>query len=194
MQPLNVPRPGESGFRGITRPVLRGVAAVALVLLLVGCSGGTAAPPAATPTPAATTAAGAPTTAPSSAATAGSTTVDACDFFTPDEVGVAYGVSRPFPKPSSDDLYAYCTYTAPGAPDIRIFVTKSGNAASYFNTAKANSGQAVSGVGDEAYWSTDSFLPGLYFLKGGVMAYLSGPATGPQDSIVQLGKLLASRM
>jgi hypothetical protein len=109
-------------------------------------------------------------------------------------VGTAYGVSHPFPKPSSDDLYAYCTYTAPGSPEVRIFITKSGDSASYFNTAKANAGQAVSGVGDEAYWSTDSFLPGLYFLKGGKMAYLSGPSSGPQDSIVQLGKLLASRM
>jgi len=164
------------------------------MLILIGCSGGSGAPAAATPTPAAATPAGVPTSAPTSVATAGSASVDACEFLTPDEVGTAYGVSRPFPKPSSDDLYAYCTYTTPGAPDVRIFVTKSGDSASYFNTAKANAGQAVTGVGDEAYWSTDSFLPGLYFLKGGKMAYLSGPSSGPQDSIVQLGKLLASRM
>lgn len=57
-----------------------------------------------------------------------------------------------------------------------------------------NAGEAVSGVGDEAFWSTDSFQPGLYFLKGGLVAYIPGSQTGPEDSIIQLGKLLASRM
>lgn len=198
MRSRDLPRIAESLFRGIRRSLHRGTPAVVFMLILVGCGGGTAAPAAATPTQPQATAAGAPTIAPSNPATAGSATVDACDFLTTDEVATIVGISRPIPAPSSDANYAYCTYSTPGAPELKIFVTKSAeNAANQFNTAKLNGGEAVSGVGDEAFWSTGSFLPGLYFVKGGVMAYISGmsgSSSGPEAPIIQLGKLLASRM
>jgi hypothetical protein len=100
---------------------------------------------------------------------------------------------------TADDLYAYCTYpAADGRDKAMIFVTRSSTAAAYFQTVKVNTGHAVSGVGDEAYWGTGSFLPGLYFLKGGVMAYVSSDSSssqGPSEaSLTELGKLLASRM
>ena len=57
-----------------------------------------------------------------------------------------------------------------------------------------NDGEAVSGVGDAAYWSTDSFAPGLYFLKNGRLGFISGSQTGPEAPIVALGVLLANRM
>lgn len=195
MRSLDLPRTAESLFRRTRRSLHRGTPAVVLMLILVGCGGGTAAPAAATPTQPQATAAGVPTVGPTSAATAGSASVEACDFLTPDEVSTIVGMSRPLPVPSSDANYAYCKYSTPGAPELMIFVTKSAeNAANQFNTAKLNGGEAVSGVGDQAFWSTDSFLPGLYFMKGGTMAYISGSSSGPQAPIIQLGKLLASRM
>jgi hypothetical protein len=192
MRTLDLPRIAESPFRGITTRRLRGAPAVVLMLILVGCSSGSGTPAAPTTQPGATPA-GVPTLAPTSAATAATADVDACKFLTPAEVSAAYGQTVKAGEPSADDLYAYCTYKS-NNDKVTLFVTRSSDAAAYFQTVKINKGQAVSGVGDEAYWGTDSFLPGLYFLKGGTMAYLSGPQTGPEDPIVQLGKLLASRM
>jgi hypothetical protein len=36
--------------------------------------------------------------------------------------------------------------------------------------------------------------PGLYFMKGSVVAYISGAQTGPEQPIIDLGILLASRI
>ena len=120
------------------------------------------------------------------------TTVEACSLLTVAEVAAASGLALTTAKPDSDDLYSYCKYTGEGT--VNTFVTKSAAAASYFGTVKINKGVAVPGVGDEAFWSEDSFQPGLYFLKGGVLAYISGSVFGPEDPIVALGKLMASRM
>jgi len=189
----------ERAFHGISSSLKRGMSAVVLMLILVACGGATQAPVAATPNPTQATATGAatlaPSAAPSAAATGGAVLADACGYLIPDEVAAAVGISNPLPAPSADDLYTYCTYAAPGAPELKIFVSKSPEtAAAGFSTAKANDGEAVSGVGDEAYWSTDSFLPGLYFLKDGVLGYISGSASGPDDRIIELGKLLAERI
>jgi hypothetical protein len=189
----------ERVLHGTRSSLKRGTSAVVLMLTLVACGGAAQAPASATPSQPPASAAGVPTVAPSAAASAAATgravLADACGYLIPDEVAAAVGMGNPLPVPSADDLYTYCTYSAPGAPELKIFVTKSAETASTaFNTAKANDGEAVSGVGDEAYWSTDSFLPGLYFLKDGVLAYISGPASGPDDRIIELGKLLAERI
>ncbi|MDQ6794951.1 MAG: hypothetical protein M3067_09080, partial [Chloroflexota bacterium] len=152
-----------------------------------------------TPTQGRATPAGVPTTAATSAATAATADVDACKLLTPAEVSAAYGYAVQAGLPSADDLYAYCNYpSADGREKAMIFVTRSSAAAAYFQTVKVNEGHAVSGVGDEAYWGTGNFLPGLYFLKGGTMAYVSSVSSkseGPSEaSLTQLGKLLASRM
>jgi hypothetical protein len=62
-----------------------------------------------------------------------------------------------------------------------------------FNTMKINDGEPVTGVGDEAWWSTDQFQPGLYFMKSGTLAFISGSQYGPQAPIIELGKLFATR-
>jgi hypothetical protein len=109
------------------------------------------------------------------------------------EVSAAYGGTLDTAEPSEDPLYSYCTYSGEG--EVRTYVTKdAATATSMFGTMKINAGEAVSGVGDEAYWSTDSFAPGLYFMKGGLLAYISGAQTGPEEPILELGRLLASRM
>ncbi len=198
MQLLSLPRMGESPFRGITRPALRGAAAVALMLIVVGCGGGSGAPAAATTQPGATSA-GAPTPAATAAPSAALAAVDACKLLSASEVSAAYGFTVQAGVPTADDLYAYCTYPSDSGRDKgMVFITRSSAAAQYFQTVKINKGHPVTGVGDEAYWGTDSFLPGLYFLKGGVMAYISSSTSnsGPvsEDALIPLGKLLASRM
>lgn len=200
MRTLDLPRIGESSVRGITGPGLRGATAVLLMLFVVGCGGGSGAPATVTPTQAGATPAGVPTLAATSAApSAALAEVDACKLLTPAEVSAAYGYTVQAGVPTADDLYAYCTYTAAdGREKAMVFVSRSSAAANDFQTVKSNEGHAVSGVGDEAYWGTTSFLPGLYFLKGGVEAYISSSSSssGPvsEDSIIPLGKLLASRM
>lgn len=196
---MSTPRMTRPAFRGTTSSLKRGTSAVGLMLILAACGGATQAPAGATPNPTQATATGpaslAPSAAPSAAATGGAVLADACGYLIPDEVAAAVGISNPLPAPSADEFYTYCTYSAPGAPELKIFVTKSTETAStVFNTMKVNDGEAVTGVGDEAYWSTDSFQPGLYFLKNGVLAYISGSASGPDDRIVELGKLLAERI
>ena len=200
---MSTPRMTRPAFRGTTSSLQRGTSAVVLMLILAACGGVTQAPAGATPNPTQATATGpaslapsaASSAAPSAAATGGAVLADACGYLIPDEVAAAVGISNPLPAPSADEFYTYCTYSAPGAPELKIFVTKAAEAASVaFNTAKVNDGEAVTGVGDEAYWSTDSFRPGLYFLQNGVLAYISGSASGPDDRIVELGKLLAERI
>lgn len=203
MRSLDLPRMAEPLLRKTRRSLARETLAVVLLLVLVGCGGGSPAsqaPGAATPTqPQATAAgvptAGVPTAAPTNAATAGTGSVDACALLTPEEVSAAHGSVLDVAVPSADDLYAYCTYQAGGGDKVDVFISKSVEAASSaFATVKVNKGEAVSGVGDEAFWSTDSFAPGLYFMKGSVLAYISGSSYGPEDPIIQLGKLLASRI
>ena len=203
MQTFNLPRTGESRFRGVTGRGRQGAAAAALALVLLGCGGGAGAPATVTSTQGGATPAGVPTSAATNAATsaasAATADVDACKLLTPAEVSAAYGYAVQAGVPSADDLYAYCNYpSADGREKAMVFVTRSSAAAGYFQTVKVNEGHAVSGVGDEAFWSTGSFLPGLYFLKGGTMAYISSVSSsseGPSEaSLTPLGKLLASRM
>ena len=199
MRTFNLPRRGESRFRGVTSRGRRGAAAAALTLVLLGCGGGTGAPATVTPTQGGATPAGVPTSAATSAATAATADVDSCKLLTPAEVSAAYGYAVGAGVPSADELYAYCNYpSADGREKAMIFVTRSSAAAGYFQTVKVNDGHAVSGVGDEAFWSTSSFLPGLYFMKGGTMAYISSSRSGSgplsEDALIPLGKLLASRM
>jgi hypothetical protein len=179
-------------------------AAVVLLLVLGGCSSSSAsqAPGGANPTPPPTTGAGAPSDAgvpsagaPTDAGTAGSGSGNTCSLLTIAEVSAATGLHFDVANPSTDDNYYNCDYLSnDGSARATVFVARSAATSGYWATVKVNKGQPVSGVGDEAFWSTDSFLPGLYFLKGGVLAYISGSADGPQDSIIALGKLLAGRM
>jgi hypothetical protein len=179
------------------------ISAVALLLILAACGGGAPAatsPAVATPTQAQPTGAGVPTDAPSAAMTdaptnaptSGSTGAAACSLLTAEEVSAAYGETLEA-VPSEDELYSYCTYG--DDREVRTFVTKNAaTATTMFDTMKVNDGEAVPGVGDEAWWSTDSFQPGLYVMKGGLLAHISGSQTGPEDSIIQLGTLMVSRM
>jgi hypothetical protein len=167
------------------------------LLILGGCGGGTPATngiPAATPTQAQATT-GVPAVVPTNAPTTGSSSVDACSLLTVAEVAAAAGEPLDLATPGSDSLYSYCTYTGSGSDDVRTWVIRdAATSSSVLATMKINNGEPVSGVGDEAWWSTDSFQPGLYILKGGLLAYVSGSVFGPEDSIIQLGKLLVSRM
>ncbi|MEA2676955.1 MAG: hypothetical protein QOJ81_1096 [Chloroflexota bacterium] len=167
----------------------------AVLLLILAACGGAAAPTARPGGP--TTPPGQPTPAPTSTPAVGPTnapvTADACALLTVAEVSAAYGETLEGAVPSSIEAYAYCAYGA--GDEVRTWVnTDPATATNIFNTMKINDGEAVAGVGDEAYWSTDSFQPGLYFMKGGVLAYISGSQSGPDDAIVQLGVLMASRM
>jgi len=198
---MNSTTPARPAAAGARASFLIG--ASAMVLVLAGCGGST---PAATGQPTGTS--GVPTavvtqpaavvaTSPvTNGPTAGSSNVEACSLLTVAEVAATSDYALDLATPDSDDLYSYCKYTAPrGGGEVSTFVTKSAaTASSYFATIKINTGQAVTGVGDDAFWSTDSFQPGLYFLKGGLLAYISGAQSGPEDSIINLGKLMASRM
>lgn len=168
-----------------------------LLITVAACGGGGAA----TPTPgqsAAASASPAPSTAPSAAATPAPTgatsNVDACTLLSVAEVAAAVPDAEvTTATPSSDIYYAYCAYE--GYSKVTTYVsTNASVAASVFATMKINSGEAVTGVGDDAWWSTDSFLPGLYFMKGSVLAFISGAQTGPEQNIIDLGTLLASRI
>jgi hypothetical protein len=164
--------------------------AVVLMLVLGGCGGSAAsqAPGGATQPPA--PGVGGPTTAP-----AGPGIADACTLLTTAEVSAAGGSTFTVATPSSDANYLNCAYTSADASSkLSTFVARSAATSGYWATVKVNKGSAVSGVGDEAFWSTDSFMPGLYFLKGGVLAYISGSSDGPDDLIIGLGKLMAGRM
>ena len=174
-------------------------AAAILLLIVAACGGGAAATqrPAGATTPAQPTAAGVPTSAPlptTAAATTGAVSgADACSLLTVDEVSAAYGDTLDTAKPTSDDQYSYCDYGADR--EVRIYVAKApGASQQVFDTMTINDGEAVSGVGDAAYWSTDSFAPGLYFLKNGGLAIHFGLSDGPEAPIVALGVLLANRM
>lgn len=171
--------------------------AAVLVLIAVGCGGGPAgsqAPASATPQPQ-RTAGGTATVAPTIAARAGSGVADACALLTLAEVSAAVDDTIDKAVPSADERYAYCEYQVSGDRRVRVFVTKSRETAtSVFGTMKINKGEAVSGVGDEAFWSTDSFQPGLYVMKGGTLAFISGSSSGPEDPIIALGALLVSRL
>ena len=174
--------------------IQRSAALVVVLLIFISCAGGagpTATPggptdPPGQPTPG-------PTSTPAGQPTGAPVAVDACTLLTVAEVSTAYGETLEGAVSSSAESYAYCAY---GADDeVRTFVnTDPAAASSVFGTMKINDGEAVSGVGDEAYWSTDSFQPGLYFMKGGVLAFISGPQTGPEPEYITLGQLMASRM
>lgn len=172
-----------------------------LLLSLVACGGGagatqapqgggsakpqTTAGPAATPNAAATT--------PPTPTTGGGQTVDACKLATAAEVSAAYGFTVASTTPSSDDNYANCEYTSADGQKARTFITISAAGAQYMRTVKINEGEPVSGVGDDAWWST-GFAPGIYFMKGGVLLYASGPSDGPDPLVVSLAKMMAGRM
>ena len=171
---------------------------IALPLILAACGGGGVA---ATPTPghsAAPTVAATATVVPTAAGTPGATSpsssVNACALLTVAEVAAAVPDAEiTTATPTGDINYAYCKYS--GYSNVMTFVTVDATAAaSYWGTIKVNAGQPVAGVGDEGWWSTDSFQPGLYFMKGGVLAFISGSQFGPEQNIIDLGKLLASRM
>src|SRR4051812_6264883 len=187
-------------FRACSKVAL---AAVPL-LILAACGGGSAATnslPAATATRAQATSSQAQATstvtatgAPTSTATDASSNVDACSLLTTAEVSAAHGDNLDVATPSSDPLYSYCKYTGSGG-EVRIFVAKDvDTSSSVFGTMKINAGEPVVGVGDEGFWSTDSFQPGLYFLKGGILGFISGDEPDPDPSVIALGKVLASRM
>lgn len=188
------------------RPGLRSQGALfgILLLSLVACGGGagaTQAPqgggsakpqttvgPAATPNAAATT-----TPTPT---TGGGQTVDACKLATAAEVSAAYGFTVVSATPSSDDNYASCEYTSADGSDgqkARTFISISAMGAQYMGTVKINEGEPVSGVGDDAWWST-GFAPGIYFMKGGVLVYASGSSSGPEPLVVSLAKMMAGRI
>jgi hypothetical protein len=188
-------------FRGAGRLAARGALAVVLMLVVVGCGGGSPAsqaPAAATATPPQpqATAAEAPTVAPISSAPAGSGDVGTCALLTLAEVSAAFGSTLDIAEPTSADPWAICVYfQSNGEDDVSVMVSTSADAAaSYFATMKGLANEAVTGVGDQAFWSTDPYAPGLYFMKGSVMASISGSPDGPQDPIIQLGRLLVSRM
>lgn len=168
-----------------------------LLLSLVACGGGTAATqapqgggsanpqttagPAATPNPAATTL---------TPATGGSQTADACKLATVAEVSAAYGFTVASTTPSSDTVYAYCDYASADGQKATIFISITAAGPQYMDTVKVNEGVPVSGVGDDAFWSTGS-MPGIYFTKGGVLVHASA---GPEDAVVKLAKAIAGRM
>ena len=129
-------------------------------------------------------------------ATAGSGSIDACALLALKEVSAAGDYELDLALPQADDKFAYCQYSFKRGHIVNVFVSKSVEAATaYFSTVKAGKGKVVSGVGDQAYWSTDySFYTGLYFLKGGVLAHISGSPLGPEERIITLGKLLAGRI
>ena len=192
--------PGHSTKGALAALRGRSAAAVPLLLILVACGGGpaaTAGPVGSTPTQPQGTAASVPTSVPTSAPmdpTQGPSSVsDVCSLLSAAEVSAAYGETLDTAVPSEDPLYAYCTYGGDG--EVRTYVTKGADTATtMFNTMKVNAGEGVAGIGDEAWWSTDGFAPGLYIMKSGVLAYISGPQTGPEDAFVELGELLASRL
>jgi hypothetical protein len=171
--------------------------AVVVLLMLAACGG--AATPTATPA-GATNPPGQPTPAPTSTPVVtppAGTAVDTCSLLTVAEVSAAYEQTGHEPLEgavsSSADAYTYCEYGADG--EVRIWVNNdAGQSSSIFNTAKINDGEPVSGVGDDAWWSMDSFQPGLYFMKSGRAGYITGFQYEVQDPIVQLGALMASRM
>ncbi len=108
-----------------------------------------------------------------------------CSLLTIDEVSTAYGETLVGALAESDIYYVYCTYG--DDRQVRTFLTTEASVAqSVFATMKINDGEAVSGVGDEAWWSTDSFQPGLYFMKGGALAFISGSQYGPEAPIIAL--------
>jgi hypothetical protein len=147
-------------------------------------TGATAAAPAAT-TPAII----APTTAANPA-----NAIEACTLLTPAEVAAASGQTLDTATKDSDPIYSYCMYTGSGGK-MRTFVTQDAAAIpTVYGTMKINKGEAVSGVGEDAFWSEDGFQPGIYFMKNGALAYISGAQTGPEPKIVELAKLMASRM
>jgi len=172
------------------------------LLSLVACGGGagaTQAPqgggsakPQTTAGPAATPIAAATTTTP---ATGGGQTVDACKLATAAEVSAAYGFKVASATPSGDDNDRRCDYaSADGRSEATTFISISAVGAQYMDTVKINKGEPVSGVGDDAWWSTDSFMPGIYFMKGGVLVYASGSVFGPDELVVSLAKTMAGRM
>ena len=173
---------------------LRSATLGAVLLLILAACGGAAAPTATPGGP--TTPPGQPTPAPTSAPVVtppAGVAIDACTLLTVEEVSAAWGDTLEGAVSTSVAPYSYCAYGAGGEVDTWV-LTDATAAASVFGTMKINDGEAVSGVGDEAYWSTDSFQPGLYFLKGGIGGFISGPQSGPDDAIVQLGVLMASRI
>jgi hypothetical protein len=179
---------------------------VVLAFALVACGGAAAptAPRGSTVSPAptraasaagsATATAAAPTVAPATAPNPVTGTLEACALLTPAEVTAAYGDTLDTATKSSDTIYSYCQYTGDGG-QLKTWVTQDPAAIpSVFGTMKINKGEAVSGVGDEAFWSEDSYAPGLYFLKGSALAYIEGSVFAPDSKIVDLGKLMATRM
>jgi hypothetical protein len=159
------------------------------LIILAACGGGGGA----TPTPGQSVSPTASTTA-TPAPTGATSTVDACTLLTVAEVAAAVPDAEIATATSSSDIYyAYCTYS--GYSEVKMWVTIDATVAdSIFSTIKINAGVAVTGVGDDAFWSTDSFQPGLYFMKGSVVGYISGAQTGPEQNIIDLGVLLASRI
>jgi hypothetical protein len=123
---------------------------------------------------------------------------DACALLSLQEVTLAHGKPLTWALPAADASYVYCAYgtgrkTKEG--ELRTFVTANPATARFvFDSVKAGAGEAVPGVGDNAFWSSDPARPGLYLMKRGSLAYISGAAGKPHAETVELGKLLASRL
>lgn len=197
--------PGRSDLR-FSFETKRGAGFGAVLLLtLVACGGGAAAPTTAprastvapTQPPAASAAASVNATivVPTTLANPGSATIEACALLTPAEVGAASELTLDTATKGFDQIYSYCTYSGENDDEVKTYVTQNAAAiTTAFGTVKINKGEAVTGVGDDAFWSNDGFAPGLYFTKGGALAYIEGSTTGPDSPIVELGKLMATRM
>ena len=173
---------------------IRSAALVVVLLTFVACAGNpaptaTSGGPTATPGQSAAVATSTPAPAPSGAPVA----LDACTLLTVEEVSAAWGDTLEGALSTTAAPYSYCAY-GPNA-EVRTWVLTDATAAtSVFGTMKINDGEPITGVGDEDYWSTDSFQPGLYFMKRGIGGFISGSQSGPEDAIVQLGALMASRI
>jgi hypothetical protein len=168
--------------------------AIALPLILLACGGGAAPTHTAAGVPTQPpTATGAPTGTPATGPTNAPVGVDVCSLLSVGEASTAFGETLTGAVASTVETYSYCDYGADR--EIRTWINSDATTSSmYFATMKINDGEAVTGVGDEAWWSTDGFQPGLYFMKGGRLAYISGPQTGPEPAYITMGQLLASRM
>jgi hypothetical protein len=182
------------------------VGATALALTVTACAAAGTPAPAGTSGPGATPGAtsgpvgsGAPASAPAGTTAAGTNAPagDGCRYATVAEVSTAYGfqATTATATPPADDNYVYCQYaSADGRTVILTYVSRSPTALMIYDGYKS-SGETVSGVGDEAFWSNDV----LYVKKGSIFAGIA-PRAGSSGSVdvevagVALGKVIAGRM
>jgi hypothetical protein len=173
------------------------------VFALAACSAGASPAPAGTAGPGGTAppaGATAPVTASAGASAAGTAAAagDGCRYATVAEVGAAYGFTVATAKatPPADDNYVYCEYaSADGRTVILTYVSRTQAALAIYDGYRQSKDEAVSGVGDEAFWADDV----LYVKKGGVFAGIqarsgSRGTVDVHDAGVALGKVIAGRL